>query len=980
MRRSPVIPLLCLLLAGAGWNCKEQEQEIPVTAVTVLRPASTVLAIGESVQLSATVQPENATDKTLTWATSAPKVASVTGEGLVTALAEGSAAITARAGGKSGTCVFTVQKPAVPVSAIELDKTSLQLYEGTEVTLKATVLPQDATDPSVTWRSADETIASVDENGTVHALKAGETRIVAQAGAKQAECAVKVLARTIPVSAIVLNKTSLPDMVMGETAQLTATVQPENASHPEVSWSSTNAEIASVDQKGLVRALKEGSARIVAYADGVEATCDVTMHAIRVESLTLNRDSLKLYEGENFTLKATLSPSNATYPEISWHSADSLTASVQGGKVTALRRGKTVVSATADGLQASCSVEVLAAIEGIELDQTELNLMEGDRVQLTARIVPEEAVLREPLRWASSDESIAQVDSSGRVSALHFGDAVISVSAEGKKAECQVHIDYIHVASITLEPTDIVMMVGDTLTLKATLTPDNASFSALSWSSSRPEVASVDKKGKVTALEDGLATITASADGQQAQCWIRVNLPPSLYINCTTGEATDVTGNSACLWADVDIQNAQGDVATVDVYYSDKYADPEALRSKGTKVTAGTLPAGGGRISATANGLQAGTTYSFIAVASIDGSEGYGSVCTFTTPDGKLCTDIGQTPIVLAYYTEYSDALPDVSLLTHINYAHGRFHNPSTGDGGIDVTSPEKLKKIVALKSQNPNLKVMLMIGGWGEKADGFSMMARSATKRTAFCQSVKQIIETYKLDGVDIDWEYPTYPAEGNGADPSDTQNFNLVLKELRQTIGSSKIISYASSANAKYVDWKTAIQYIDYVNVMTYDMGSAPDGHNSPLYRSNKFDHRSCDESIGLHKSAGIPLDRLVLGIPFYGKSEKNPSTQIFEYSVKYREIPDILEKGMYKGKKMSVTVTRKWEPTSKVPYLVDSNGKNVLSYDDPESVDLKGKYVLSKGLLGAMFWEYRHDTDKQTLLKALVNAIYGQESVLN
>ena len=238
----------------------------------------------------------------------------------------------------------------------------------------------------------------------------------------------------------------------------------------------------------------------------------------------------------------------------------------------------------------------------------------------------------------------------------------------------------------------------------------------------------------------------------------------------------------------------------------------------------------------------------------------------------SLCTDIGQTPIVLAYFTEYTEVMPDPTLLTHINYAHGRFGNPKTGDGGIVITESKKapLKKVVELKSKNPKLKVMLMIGGWGAHADGFSMMARDAAKRTAFCKAVKAHIDTYGLDGVDIDWEYPTQSADNEtGCDPSDTKNFNLVLQELRETIGTSKIISFASSSSAKYVDWKTAMKYIDYVNVMTYDMGAAPNAHNSPLHKSALFNHRSWDESIDAHVKGGVPKGRQVMGIPFYGKA---------------------------------------------------------------------------------------------------------------
>ena len=366
------------------------------------------------------------------------------------------------------------------------------------------------------------------------------------------------------------------------------------------------------------------------------------------------------------------------------------------------------------------------------------------------------------------------------------------------------------------------------------------------------------------------------------------------------------------------------------------------------------------------------------------GGNGESGDGTPDTSDGTHCTDIGQTPIVLAYFTEYTEGLPEVRLLTHINYAHGRFANPSTGDGGIVITESKKapIKDVVALKSVNPKLKVCLMVGGWGGHADGFSMMARDAAKRTEFCQSVKSLLEKNQMDGVDIDWEYPTQSADNEtGADPSDTQNFNLVLKELRETLGQDKIISFASSSSARYVDWKTAIKYLDYVNVMTYDMGAAPNGHNSPLHKSAKFNHRSWDESVKAHEDGGVPRERMVMGVPFYGKAEKNPAegTKIFDYSVRYYEIPDILNKGKYKGKDLARPVTRVWEPSSMVPYLIDAAGKNVLSYDDPESVSAKGSYVKANGMLGAMFWEYRCDTDDHALLKALVKGIYNKESVL-
>ena len=320
--------------------------------------------------------------------------------------------------------------------------------------------------------------------------------------------------------------------------------------------------------------------------------------------------------------------------------------------------------------------------------------------------------------------------------------------------------------------------------------------------------------------------------------------------------------------------------------------------------------------------------------------------------------------MVVAYLTEYTSASTlDATYVTHINYAHGRFGNPKTGDGGIVISGTDLLRKVLALKQSKPSLKVLLMIGGWGEKADGFSMMARDAAKRTAFCEACKAHVDTYGLDGIDLDWEYPGGGPSSNGQSPDDAANFNLVLKELREKLGTTKIISYASSSSAKYVDWTEAIKYIDYVNVMTYDMGDPP-YHNSTLYRSSLTRSTSCEESVEKHRKAGVPLNRQNLGVPFFGHG-----IDPYDEDVRYKDIVNILAatSGTYAGKNI-----RHWDDVAKVPYLTDEDGTMLLGYDDPESVTWKGRFAREKGLLGAMFREYRHDDGAGSLRKALYEAV--------
>lgn len=387
----------------------------------------------------------------------------------------------------------------------------------------------------------------------------------------------------------------------------------------------------------------------------------------------------------------------------------------------------------------------------------------------------------------------------------------------------------------------------------------------------------------------------------------------------------------------------------------------------------GTSFSGGFKLSLMKNGNVVATARTTNSVTVARGNMiGLGDITAYLHDvSANLCMEeyLGQRPVVIAYLTEYTSAASlDATYVTHINYAHGRFKNPSTGDGGIVIAEPDLLEQVLALKTAKPSLKVLLMIGGWGAKADGFSMMARDADKRTEFCLSCKTLIDTYGLDGIDIDWEYPTYPAEGNGAIDDDTDNFNLVLQELRATIGNTKIISVASADSAKYIDWETAIQYVDYVNAMTYSMGDPPKYHNSTLYHSTLTRSRSCEESIEAHVAKGIPLSRLVLGVPFYGHGISPYSS-----SVKFRDIAAILAAttGDYAGKNI-----RHWDDVAKVPYLTDSEGNMYVGYDDEESVTYKGQFARDNGLLGAMFWEYRHDDDAGTLRQALYNALYPAE----
>ena len=350
---------------------------------------------------------------------------------------------------------------------------------------------------------------------------------------------------------------------------------------------------------------------------------------------------------------------------------------------------------------------------------------------------------------------------------------------------------------------------------------------------------------------------------------------------------------------------------------------------------------------------------------------------------------LGQTPIIAVYFTEYTSSsefptLEDVRCFTHINAGHVRFVNKKTGDGGleIDAPGPDYMRRLAAYKTSYPELKLLLFIGGWGKNADGFSEMAKDPDKRALFCSECVRLCEEYNFDGVDLDWEYPTVSAdkgkngyEGTGADPSDRQNFSTLMKELRAALGESKIISYAAASDdggGSYVDAAEVLQWVDYINVMTYSMGDpnpsdpSKQKHNSPLYTSSRFNNSrggaDCIEKF--HTRQGIPYNRMNYGVGFYGHGDDN----IYPSSVTYANAREALEKGTVKGKSVAGYNKRWWDDESKSCYLGDNLGVMYASYEDVESIGWRVKYIKEKGLLGAFAWEYREDDSEGTLRKAL------------
>jgi chitinase len=272
---------------------------------------------------------------------------------------------------------------------------------------------------------------------------------------------------------------------------------------------------------------------------------------------------------------------------------------------------------------------------------------------------------------------------------------------------------------------------------------------------------------------------------------------------------------------------------------------------------------------------------------------------------------------------------------------------------GVKISNEDRLRQIAQLKEQSPDLKVCLSIGGW--TSGRFSEMAANETYRKAFADDCKRIIDEFKIDGIDMDWEYPTSRAAGISASPDDTKNFTFLMRDIRKVIGKDKLLTLASVADAKYIDFKAINDDIDFVNVMTYDVGRPP-YHHSGLYRSEHSGRITTEEAMIAHIDSGVPLNKIVMGIPFYGHGTG--------------EIPDFIN---YKDIIKLTKFQKHWDNVAKIPYLTDSAGIFVCCYEDPESIKYKCEYILSKGLRGAMYWEYSADDFDGSLRNAVYNGIF-------
>jgi len=317
--------------------------------------------------------------------------------------------------------------------------------------------------------------------------------------------------------------------------------------------------------------------------------------------------------------------------------------------------------------------------------------------------------------------------------------------------------------------------------------------------------------------------------------------------------------------------------------------------------------------------------------------------------------------------------------LTHVNFS---FAHIDAGRALLDQPGvADDLAKLRALKKQNPKLKVLVSVGGW--LADGFSDAALTDSSRRTFARSAVAMLREYALDGVDLDWEYPGQGVAGIKYRVEDKRNFTLLLKTLREELdaesnararaGSDRYLLTIATADREYFDHVEMSKlhvYVDWVNEMAYDFFNsltATTGHQSGLYPSqfSSATDRNGDAAVKQYLAAGVPSEKIVLGVPFYGRgfagvtARNNGINQPYERYEGDHSYDELV--GKFIGKQ---GFARYWDEHAQAPYLWNSASRTFISYDDPQSIATKVCYVRARHLGGMMFWDLGSDRNDELL----------------
>lgn len=308
--------------------------------------------------------------------------------------------------------------------------------------------------------------------------------------------------------------------------------------------------------------------------------------------------------------------------------------------------------------------------------------------------------------------------------------------------------------------------------------------------------------------------------------------------------------------------------------------------------------------------------------------------------------------LCIAYAWEADGPLPPADMVTGINYLAAY---PNATSDGVQLNNEPRLRKILELKKENPDLKVILSFGGADAGTGGWPEMVLSDSLRMSFAEDCKRLVDQYGLDGVDFDWEFPQTPEQWDG--------YNKLFRDVRKVLGNDKIVSAAAGFWGNDFDFPEAMKYLDYVNLMTYDMGWQAPYHHTALRRSDLAGVSTIEESLDSFVSKGLDYKDMVLGLAFYGRGDNKN----FKDWTDYRDIVkrDLAAEGM----------EQRWDSIACVPYIVDSLGTLIVGFEDPRSLEIKCDFIKEKGLKGGMYWRTELDNDSLDLTRTVARGLMGR-----
>ena len=428
---------------GQKVTCKVTILPVELNSISITEQ-NIILNKGENETLTVTYHPENTTDdKTVTWSSNNEDAVTVSKDGVITAVGSGKATITAQVGDKKATTEVEVK---VPLESITLNETEKQLNKGDNLQLAVTYNPEDTTaDKTVTWTSTDDTVARVNENGNVTALKAGTAYIKAKVEDKEVSCKIDVV---VPLTGIDLNK-DVAEILKGQTEKLTVTLVPEDTTYTgKVEWTSSDNTIATVDENGNVKGIKEGmviiTAKAVENGNEIIDTAEVTVKEIPLDSIAIDMADFDLGIGRTQSLGVVCNPENTTDDiNVEWTSSDNKVATVdENGVVTAIAEGTAVITAKVGDKIASVTVTVKAIpITSITIDAP-VKVLVGGNVDVKLTVNPTDATYNmSDLKFVSSNSDVLTINEDGTIVAKGLGKAILTVEApNGVKSQVEIEV------------------------------------------------------------------------------------------------------------------------------------------------------------------------------------------------------------------------------------------------------------------------------------------------------------------------------------------------------------------------------------------------------------------------------------------------------------------------------------------------------------------------------------------------------------